>query len=98
MQRLLATKMVVHLQHGQDNRNTWDNAEWNQVEAEILRLDGRERDQLILIVDSGRSMGIGGGANGTYVCSIELPTGEFLLADQAKSDFETVSVLNGDTM
>jgi hypothetical protein len=68
---------------------------WNDVDKAIRSLDGNSRDQVILIIDEGHSLLIGGGENGVYCCETELPHGQFILADPSKSKEKTVTIMSG---
>ncbi len=68
---------------------------WDEVETAIRSLDGKNRDQVILIIDDGHSLLIGGGECGVYFCEAELPNGQFVLTDPSKSSEKTLTIMNG---
>ena len=85
--------LTLHCTDGQ--RGETISPTWRQVAMAIRALDGELFDQVALLVEPERNMGVGGGENGIYVCEVELPANHYLLTDPTRSDIETISIMNG---
>jgi hypothetical protein len=74
---------------------------WDDIERAIRRLDGDRRSTVLLgngptVGDAGgHCLGIGGGGDGFYFCSLQEDEGEFVLTDPSRPTETTRRMLVG---
>jgi len=92
--QLFHGRMVLNTHGAYDGPTEWTNPDWQTAEARIRSLNGKERDQVVLVMDDETSLLIGGGPD-VFVCSVMTVKGEYQIANPRLSKDQVVKVMNG---